>query len=98
MPMRPARLSILMYPETWVSSRRTGSSSSRLAKAGTSSVTKYWWVIGMTGRSTAGPAQAATWRAYVPAALTTCSHTYDPASVSTRQRPSGKAAVPVTLV
>ena len=52
----------------------------------------------MTGRSTAGPAQAATWRAYVPAALTTWSHTYDPTSVSTLQRPSGRATVPVTLV
>ena len=90
MPTSPARLSIRIYPDTWVSSRRTGSSPSRSAKAGTSSVTKYWWVMGTAGRSTAGPAQAATWRAYVPAALTTCSQTYDPASVSTLQRPSGQ--------
>ena len=54
--------------------------------------------MGMIGRSTDGPAQAATWRAYVPAALTTWSQTYDPASVSTLHRPSGKGAVPVTLV
>ena len=75
MPISPARRSIRMYPDTWVSSRSTGSSRSRPVKAGTSSVTKYWWVMGMTGRSTDGPAQDATCRAYVPAAFTTWSQT-----------------------
>ena len=64
--------------------------------SGCGSVTRYWCSTGMAG--TSSPTIAPVCRAWLPVALTTCSHTTSPRSVRTRHSPPGVRSMAVTFV